>query len=338
MPRLVALLSVAYLAALAAAAFGLAVVGESWWVTTLGLYVPVLLLAAPWPFLLVALRWQRSRRLLWAQGLTLLLLAFLAGFVPPLPSWGGADGAKLKVLSFNVDSGYAGYDAIISEILAQSPDVVLVQEAFSAPDQLRDKLNKHYPHVHWIHQFVIASRYPILEATDPERLQYFGRERSPRFMRYRLATPLGDLAVFSVHPVSPRGIFGLYRVREALRLVKSGALFSLDPEVGVQGNTGLRLLQLQAISKLAASEKRPVVIAGDFNLPALSPALRKYFGDYDDGFRSAGWGFGYTFPSKYPWLRLDRVLVSRELEFRSFEVGCEKLSDHRCVVSEILKR
>jgi vancomycin resistance protein VanJ len=336
-PRFVAVIAIAYLAGLAAAAFGLAVIGESWWVTTLGLYAPVVLLAAPWPFLLLALRFYRLRRELWAQLLAVPLLLFLFGFVPPWPNWEG-DGPKLRVLSFNVDSGYAGYDAIVAAIVAHSPDVVVAQEAFHGPDQLVEKLKNHYPHTHFIHQFVIASRYPIIAATDPERIDYFGRQRSPRFMRYLLATPLGELAVYSVHPVSPRGIFGMYRVRHALQLVKSGALFSLDPEEGVEGNTGLRLRQVEAIASLAALEKRPVVIAGDFNLPALSPALRKNFADYGDGFREAGWGLGYTFPSKYPWLRLDRVLASRALEFDSFEVGCKKLSDHRCVVSDIRKR
>jgi vancomycin resistance protein VanJ len=336
-PRIVVVSALVYLAGLGAAAFGLAVIGESWWMTTLGLYVPVLLIAAPWPFVLLALRHFRQRRQLWIQLLALPLLLFLFGFVAPWPT-GEDAGPKLRFMSFNVDSGYAGYDAIASAIVEQSPDVVVVQEAFHGPEQLAEKLKKHYAHTHFIHQFVIASRFPILAATDPERIEYFGRERSPRFMRYVIASPLGELAVFSVHPVSPRGILGLYRYRQVVELMKSKALFSLDPEEGVEGNTGLRLLQLEAISRLAALEKRPVVIAGDFNLPGLSPAFRKNFGDYADGFREASWGFGYTFPSKYPWLRLDRVLVSHALAFQSFEVGCKELSDHRCVVSDIRKK
>ena len=80
-------------------------------------------------------------------------------------------------------------------------------------------------------------------------------------------------------------------------------------------NFELRRLQLGAAAKRAAAESLPRVLAGDTNVTDGSQIFARYFGDYQDGFRSAGVGFGYTFPSFEPWMRLDRILVSRELRF-----------------------
>ena len=55
---------------------------------------------------------------------------------------------------------------------------------------------------------------------------------------------------------------------------------------------------------------------------------------YSDGFRACGVGFGYTFPAKQPWMRIDRVFASSELRFTDFKVGCAS-SDHRCVIAEL---
>jgi endonuclease/exonuclease/phosphatase family metal-dependent hydrolase len=239
------------------------------------------------------------------------------------------------LLTFNVNSGFFGVPGIVKQITACLPDVVLIQEGQFGGGELVQRLREFYPYVHASTQFAIASRFQIREATDPERLKYYGRDRSPRFMRYLLETPLGPIALFSVHPISPRGALHVHRFRDALHLFRTGALFAGDPEKDLGSNTGLRKLQIAAVAELAASEKVPVLIAGDTNLPNLSVTLRTNLGRYDDAFRTAGSGFGYTFPAKHPFLRLDRVLAGPELHFTSFRLGCVGVSDHLCVVTEI---
>jgi endonuclease/exonuclease/phosphatase (EEP) superfamily protein YafD len=61
---------------------------------------------------------------------------------------------------------------------------------------------------------------------------------------------------------------------------------------------------------------------------------------YQDGFRKAGWGFGYTFPNDRrppPWMRIDRILATDQLRFVRFDVGDSRASDHRCVVADVQK-
>jgi endonuclease/exonuclease/phosphatase family metal-dependent hydrolase len=184
-------------------------------------------------------------------------------------------------------------------------------------------------------QFQVANRFPIVEQTDPDRLPYFGRQRSPRFMRYVIDSSLGRLAVYNVHPISPRGTMGAGTFRAALHLARKGAPLEGDAASNVAENVGLRSMQIETVARMAATETVPVVIGGDFNLPGTSPVLRKNLGPFKDGFRTASWGFGYTFPAKYPWLRLDRILTSSDLDVVSFQHGCSDASDHRCVVADL---
>jgi vancomycin resistance protein VanJ len=336
--RLVAVTGVAYPVCLGLAALLLGFVGESHWITTLGLYAPHIALALPLPFVALLLRRYRFRRLLLLQLLDLPILVFLVGFVFPWPTWADADKPVFRVMTFNVDAGHMGYDQIAAEILAANPDLVLAQEAYKDPGVLAEKLRVRYAHTAVLTQFVIASRFPILEEIDPARVPYRDRERSPRFMRYTVASPLGELGIYSVHPISPRGVLKLHRFRGILGRLRRGEFFEGDPNEEVGDNTGLRLAQARAIAELAGREQRPVVIAGDFNLHNLSPAFRRTFSAYTDAFQAAGWGLGYTYPSKNPWLRLDHVLVNSALRVTSVSVGCRGLSDHRCIVAEIQKR
>jgi len=242
----------------------------------------------------------------------------------------------LRVLSFNVNSGYSGPREVMDQVRGYAPDVVLLQEALNAPPFV-ELMKQRYPHVHQNSQFVLGSRYPILSTRDPGYLPYQSGQRSPRSIQNRIQTPLGTIAFYNVHPISPRGVLQLHRVRGSLHALRTGASFAGDAEGEVAYNAGLRALQIRKVIDMARDEKEEVVIAGDTNLPGLSWALRG-LSDYQDGFRAASWGLGYTYPTKYPWLRLDRIFASGGLRFVSFEIGCKGFSDHLCVVADLQRR
>jgi vancomycin resistance protein VanJ len=276
--------------------------------------------------------------LLWTQGVAALLLLFpLMGFVPPWPNGAGA-GLTMRVLSFNVNSAHAGAQAIVAAILEQRPDVVVLVEAPLDATALSNALAPHYPHVQRATQFLLASRFPITQASELPRVRYLNRNRSSRAMRYLLEAPLGPLALYAVHPISPRGAFGIYRFRGLPSRLRHGEPVSADEESDMIGNVGLRSTQIEAAVRAARSEQVPVLIAGDTNLPGLSPALREAFSGFQDGFAAAGWGFGYTFPAKSPFLRLDRVFAGPELRFTHFQLGCPRVSDHLCVWADLTRR
>jgi vancomycin resistance protein VanJ len=245
--------------------------------------------------------------------------------------------ASVRVLSFNVDSLADGADLVAAAIEAERPDVALLQE-FAGNEPFIERLRKTFTDVRVSTQFVLASRFPVTEVTEPPKLPYGDKQRSPRFVRYVLATPLGPIAVYSVHPISPRWGFYSLRGQGLRREILSGRLFSAARSGQLREDTGLRVLQVETFAAEAARETLPVLIAGDTNLPSLSPALATNLGAFTDAFTRAGSGFGYTFPARHPWMRIDRMLGSSALEFTSFKVNCAGTSDHLCVVADVERR
>jgi endonuclease/exonuclease/phosphatase family metal-dependent hydrolase len=214
---------------------------------------------------------------------------------------------------------------------------LLLQEA-TIQYPLKRILQKEYAVVHEEGEFMLASRFPLREVTVPDPLPWYGKERSLRFVRYVVETPLGPTAVYNVHPISPRGAFRAMRRGGTRQAILSGRLLSGEAAPEVEGNAGLREHQLDAVATRARAEELPVIIAGDTNSPALSTALAEAFGEYRDGFREVGFGFGHTYPAKLPWLRLDRIFASHDIGFSSFQVGCEGASDHLCVTADLYRR
>jgi endonuclease/exonuclease/phosphatase (EEP) superfamily protein YafD len=337
--RAVQVAGAAYIVSLIAAAALLAVVGERWWVTLVGLYMPRILLGAPLPVVVAALWGVRSWRLLAAQAASLLILLFpVLGLTLPGPG-PAKKGPSLRVLSYNINSTLGGLDAVLAEVDRHQADVVMMQE-IGLPGELASAMRARFPTVTVDGQFLLASRYPIASEMDPEKLHYYGRTRSARFLERTLETPLGQVAFFAVHPISPRD--ELYGLRYGWkRRLRAGTLFSDDVGRPVEVNAGLRDLQVQAIAEAASKETGPVVVAGDTNLPGLSVTYRRSLSRFQDGFARAGWGFGYTFPSernKRPWMRIDRILANDALAFTRFEVGSAGPSDHLPVIADLQLR
>ena len=340
---LTAVLAVAYLAALILVVLAFYFIGERWWITAVGLYLPRFPAAVPLPFLVIALLLVGPRRLLWTQIVAALVVLFpLMGFEV---SWKSRrdDRPVLRVLSQNANSGLGDYNRVVSEIVAQSPDIVLLQELFINPDELATIMRPHYPHLRQEGQFLIASRFPIVSTVIPDKVEYFGRDRSLRSMFHVVDTPLGKLAVYNVHPISPRGAFYELRGPSGLKhAILTGELWRGEGKVRLMEEIGLISFQLGGMTEHARREPHPVIIAGDFNLPTLSNTRRRLFDDFQDGFDEAGWGFGFTYPNRAGrlrlWLRLDRIFASSQLDFVSFEVGCTTTSDHYCVVAELQRK
>jgi endonuclease/exonuclease/phosphatase (EEP) superfamily protein YafD len=330
--------SIAYPVVLLVIVLLLRFVGEGWWVTDLGLYLPRWAFAAPLPITVAALLAYKEKRLLVTQAVAALIVVFpLMGFVLPWPAGRDESEPVVRVLSYNVNSGYGGVDKIIAEIDGFSPDIVLLQEIFTNHDTVKELMQARYPAVQLSTQFLVASRFPILSTVDPERLPHEGRLRSPRFIQYLIDTPLGHVAFYSVHPISPRtGIYVLRGKQGLKRELLSGRFFVGENAAVLESDSALRAEQVEAFSHFAGQEHDPVVIAGDTNLPALSNVFARYLSQYQDGFRRASWGFGYTFPAdKAPWMRIDRIMATDELRFVGFEVGKARVSDHLCVVADL---
>ncbi len=329
-------LAVGYPASLLAIILVLRFAGERWWVSAALLYLPRIGFGLPLPFLVILFLLSGRRLLLLSQLVALLLVLFpLMGLrLPGSPA--RANGAfHLRLCSYNIATGAHGAEPILEELRGTDADVILLQETDATQyDALRRGLAGYQVHI--AGQFLIASRFPVDETVEPPIIRHRGRARSPRFVSYRVTTPAGPLRILNVHPISPREALAELRGEGLKTELESGRLLRGTASDKVMENTELRLQQLEMISGDAHRSAAPVVIAGDTNLPTLSWALARWFGDYRDGFSEAGTGFGYTFPApRHPWMRIDRVLADRRFRVVGFRVIESPASDHFPVVADL---
>jgi endonuclease/exonuclease/phosphatase family metal-dependent hydrolase len=341
-------MAIAYPLALALIALVLYVIGERWWPVLVALYLPPWGFALPLPLVLFASwRWG-TRRGTWLQLVSVALVLFpLCGLVPRWPTTPPeaaasataddtlAEAEPLRVFSQNIALGRIDLQLTFEEIARARPNVVVLQEARGAVVQ---RLLAHFQkwHTHAHDQFFLASRFPITATRIPLKLPARGVERSARFVQHTLATPLGPVELLNVHPISPRDGLDELRGEGFAHELQKGRLFDRRGPALIRQNAELRDQQIAAVAAAAPTD-RPVVIAGDTNLPHQSRLLRVHLARFQDGFAVAGGGFGYTFPAHHPWLRIDRILASDDLRFASFVTGTAQGSDHLSVFAVLMR-
>jgi vancomycin resistance protein VanJ len=338
------LLAVAYTAALLLVVASFRFVGEAWWVTTAGLYLPRAGFALPLPLLALGLLIFGPRRLLWLLPLPVLLVLFpLMGLrlgVTGTPR-AHAAGSSLRVLSYNIQSAVEA-EAVARAVSRAQADLVLLQEW---DDRGTEPLFAVLPGFrrYVAGQFALYSRYPVSDIYVPPRVTIPPmRDRAARFIRYTIETPFGPTAVLNIHPVSPRNGLEEFRRNAIIDQLREG---SVAPQEGIEAlrtNAILRWRQAEAIVQEAIRVGRTtggrVIIAGDSNLPGLSRIFAQTLASFRDGFDEAGQGFGYTFPAERPWMRIDRILASPPLQFTRFEVLPDLASDHLAVTAQLTAR
>jgi endonuclease/exonuclease/phosphatase (EEP) superfamily protein YafD len=331
-----------YLGAVVAFALALFFVGEDSWLLAPLLYAPRYLCAVPLALTLPALLYAGPRWMLLTQAATLAVILFPLMGLEVHPRRVAVDPAEptIRLLSFNIFFGHSGCEAILKEVAAHDPDVILVSASIGTCDRA---VAARYAslYVQTAGEFVLASKFPIRDVYTPP--DFPGLPIGQGYVRYTLETPLGVIDLYGVHPYSPRHAF-----EGARRDLKTPLRDQLNephlPEgrAAIDANTATRRRQVAAVIEEASRSTNPVIIAGDTNLPALSRIYARSFAHspWKDGFAAVGNGFGYTFPThwKYdqgPWMRLDRIFAGPELRFLRFEVGGREASDHCPVIAEI---
>jgi vancomycin resistance protein VanJ len=319
--------------------------GESWWLPLVGLYAPPFGFLLPAPFVLVVTGLWAGRRWFALQIVAVVFAAFgLLGLRLGLghDSQKARDPRVLRIVSYNIDTGRRGIPRIVEQVMKMQPNLVLLQEGH---EQLGAELGKAFAgwNTDQRGQFFIASRFPILEVKEPPPLHYqAGEGGSPksgeggsRFVAYTIDTQLGPIDLFSVHTTSPRESLEDMRGMGFLYELRHGHILFGRNADSLTFSAYRRRRQVENLAAAARASRRPVIIVGDFNLPSMSHIVRDNLGDYDDAFEQAGRGFGYTFPSKFPFLRIDRIFTGRGLRAVDFRVGDMRASDHLCVAAVI---
>ena len=287
------------------------------WIT----YVPQQPIGIP---LLILLLWSllaRQWRIVLANTAVgaAFLLTFL-GFNIPMGGAGHSASSSFRLMTLNTRVGINGVDKIVRLVESQSPDILCLQETRgwrNNPDPLQPILRR-LPgwNMERAGDVATLSRHPIERVTSYPMLPLMDRSA----LQTTIRLPQGAVTILNVH----------YNTNYRRR-----------PE---PNRPGLPRLSLRALARweqtsvvLNASDSvaGPRIVAGDFNNPPRGLTYGRLRERFTDSFRAAGWGFGYTFRSDLPLMRIDYIFTSPEIGV----AGCRSLdsdaSDHRAVVADL---
>ncbi len=331
--RLLAGLTIAYLAALCLVLFLLEYAGETGIVLSLLLYLP------PWGWLLPLL------------GLTPLCLAFrarlcllhLAALVLVLGVYmdcrisSHRPGPGLKVFSYNY--GQRDRTSMSGFAEQEQPDIIALQEA---PDR-QGKYSQIYPDrtVLGVGEFLLISRYPVLAAEGVLEDPFNKRQAAVRF---ELDYDGRRIAVYNAHLPTVRKEVERLRGNGFLRgLFHGGGIYSAKERARYRDFLRCRRELAAKLAAMVRNEPLPCLLVGDLNTPAHGRVYRLVRAGMTDAFKEKGRGCGYTFPgstSKFytfgqPWLRLDYIFCSREWQVEYFRTEAKRKSQHRAIVARL---
>jgi len=216
-----------------------------------------------------------------------------------------------------------------------SPDIMVFQDARPGAFY-RDK----YPdlNVRSDGEFVLVTRLNIVEA---------GLLNTPTWGAFPIAARYvlefdskKKMVVYNIH--FPTRRFFMNRVQgKGFVSVLFGGAGSYGSQVRTQ-NRDFFNGQIEMTNKLieqAKEEPYPVILVGDFNVPARGYIYGALSDAFNDTFVDGGRGFGFTFPGEtrspltffQPWLRFDHAFTSGGLLTNYAEVERGRPSQHRAL-------
>lgn len=306
-------------------------IGEEHWALWFWMFLPL----GFWLLPLLALgpmAWRRDRRMLAVLGLGAGVLLLMSGWrwqAKPTP---GA-GRVLTLVSYNI--GENNDTSVVPFLEQQQPDLLLLQcfePKFRAASRYRPADGAKL-HTRLIWPYEVQSRYPI---SSMELI------RHPKFAR-----PIGavigidwegvPVTVFSVHLPTPRAEFMILTgKRKGEKPLKERAQLFTE---GLNFRSEVFDMLLEHVRKTEG----PVIVAGDFNMPAWGRFYQRVSAELTDTFIAAGRGFGLTFPGHDPyfptplgpWLRLDYIFCNARWRPLVFTTERGRESQHLAIFSAL---
>ena len=207
-------------------------------------------------------------------------------------------------------------DAVKAAVQRHPTDIVLLQESPDEGTLAAAALG--YPHI-WhagdARGNAVLSVYPLLEQTT------FDLGGGWLAQRGVVEIEGQKLALYNVHLLLP---LNLRPVESTFAQLLSGRY-----------DERTRNAQVRALLDRLRLEPHPYVVAGDFNMTEYSPIYNELAAVLHDSYREAGRGFGFSWLSSLPLLRLDYVWHAPTLSVSSSSLGGRFASDHRPVLTEL---
>lgn len=233
---------------------------------------------------------------------------------------------------------------IIGFIHRQNPDIVCMQEFFTSKDNVYDNLdtlkqvlkanNAHtlFPVFMYGTDFwgiVTLSSYPIVK----KEIIFSDKESANGGIATDIKVGNDTIRIYNVHLQSVRLSKSDYKfVKNISEENTSGQLAGIK-EIVVRLKRAFRKRAIQAETIAEHMSRCPykLMVCGDFNDIPSSYAYKVISNSLNDSFTEKGKGFSSTYIGMFPWLRIDYILHSKNMQAISYSKLPEKLSDHHAV-------
>ena len=220
----------------------------------------------------------------------------------------------LRILTINVEMGNRDVPGLKEAIEEGKIDLVMMQEVKGGAESPAAKILRDFPtwHLATAGEVTILSRWP-----------------------------LADVRTFPLRSVPGR--FILAAKVEAPKPFMALTTHWSVPQIskGFKGLTNTISSQIHDFEDTSSALDRyhtPLIIGGDFNNPPRQGLSGMMSGRLTDAFSGAGTGFGWTYSSTHPVVRIDHLYSSQELVPTFAEVGPSFGSDHYSLYTEYLWR
>lgn len=261
------------------------------------------------------------------------------------------DVKRLKVVTWNVRqfNRYAWIehpgvrDSILSYLGAQKADIICLQECFledlRQPWMSAERLKEATGLAYWEEEFdlgrgqdklfglAVLSRFPIVSKSALR----FDNDKNNSGMHVDLDVWGDTVRVYNMH-LSSIG-FEKEDYEDALNVQDEAARLRVYNRLTAAWQK--RTDQSEQIAESVAESPHPVIAVGDFNDTPVSYAAQRFSTHLRDAYRSArlfqGPFLGATYIGDLPFLRIDQVWASPELDVVDYRTGQVELSDHRPV-------
>ena len=295
----------------------------AWWPDLLTFWRPHLLVAGA---LLGGIGWAGRQRLAaglaLAAALTNLVAITTPAGVPQAVAAAEAGGQPLRVVSHNVLADNRRGRSLLEFLRQSDADVIALQEVSDHWQRQLKPLGDLYPYrlpaygKRPLNETVLLSRYPIADAEVlvPPKAGFNNAVDGP--LRAELEVNGRTVAVYAVHPPTPRSL-AQWQTRNA---------------------------QLAWVAAMAEARDgdRPRIMLGDFNTPPWSFLFRDVAATA--ALRDAGGGLRrptrqpMVLPPHLAWLGapVDHVLVSPDIGVNRFGLGPYVHSDHLPVIADLV--
>ena len=231
-------------------------------------------------------------------------------------------------------------NSIYEFLLSEDPDVLCIQEYFYSQDDMYNntrnfrRLHDRYNHIAYSStnnkdfNFGIAtfSKYPIVNTGN---IQFVNSSNISIYTD--IAINDDTVRVFNNHLQSVQFTQENINFLDSLGKYDNIRKIKGFRDIGSRLRTAFirRSRQVEIIVRHIEESPHPVIITGDFNDTPVSYTYRRLRRRVlNDAFVSSGRGAGTTYITKIPFLRIDYILYSPELESFYFETPEIVLSDH----------